>query len=257
MTVGRLTDCECQGSLLDWLSVATDYTGSNWRVGRASYISDDAPARRSERCRDRFPTLVAYHREFASAIAQGRPQLPDVAIVLCGFPAVSALVFDCQGRAVVELAQKVGVKAPVGLLQEERAAFLAYEVAHPELHSPGLRPSVQLASTLEFFLAVEVADAAVIVLAKVEHAKATVVITAGRIALRVERKGVVVADRDTAGYAGELSETALGRRAWSHGMMGALLSIAVILTILGCFAVVGVATSGDGSSDIIEGASNS
>jgi hypothetical protein len=59
------------------------------------------------------------------------------------------------------------------------------------------------------------------------------------------------------GYAGELSETALGRRAWSHGMMGALLSIAVILTILGCFAVVGVATSGDGSSDIIEGASNS
>lgn len=47
------------------------------------------------------------------------------------------------------------------------------------------------------------------------------------------------------GFAGELSETPLARRAWSHGAMTALLAVAGFLTILGWIPAAAVACSGD------------
>lgn len=46
------------------------------------------------------------------------------------------------------------------------------------------------------------------------------------------------------GYAGDLSETSLGRRAWSHGMRAILLLAAIFLTMFGWFPAVAVACSG-------------
>jgi hypothetical protein len=47
------------------------------------------------------------------------------------------------------------------------------------------------------------------------------------------------------GFAGELSETPLARRAWSHGAMSALLAVAGFLTILGWIPAAIVGCSGD------------
>lgn len=47
------------------------------------------------------------------------------------------------------------------------------------------------------------------------------------------------------GFAGELSETPLAGRAWSHGAMTALLTVAGFLTILGWIPAAAVGCSGD------------
>ncbi len=77
-------------------------------------------------------------------------------------------------------------------MQEERTAFAPNQVAHPELDAALLRLNVQPAGALELFLAVEIADAAVEMLAKIEVAEAPVIVAAGRVSLGVKLEGVLV-----------------------------------------------------------------
>jgi hypothetical protein len=93
-------------------------------------------------------------------------------------------------------AQEVRVETAIGLLQEERTALAPNQVAHPELDASLLRLNVQPTGTLEFLLAVEVADAPIEMLAEVEAPETAVVITTGRVGLGVELEGVLVGDRD-------------------------------------------------------------
>lgn len=54
---------------------------------------------------------------------------------------------------------------------------------------------------------------------------------------------------DISGYAGDLSETSLAERAWSHGAMAALLLVAISFTIFGWSPAVAVACGGRAWTD--------
>ena len=115
---------------------------------------------------DPLPTLVLDHHEPAAPLGQVRPQATDQPVILRGSPPIRALVLNGQNRtrlvcAARQLTQKIRVEAPVGFLQEEGTAFASDKIAHPELDTTLLCLNVQPAGALEFFLAVEIAEAAV------------------------------------------------------------------------------------------------
>src|SRR5690606_32880383 len=119
---------------------------------------------------DVLPLAVAHHHEAASVAAQLGPQAADQADVFGIAPALRALALDHEDLSVRQFAHEVRPEAAGGLLQEERAAQLVDEVAHPVLQPPLLRELVQVDRAFEFFLAVEAADPSVEVLAEVPRA---------------------------------------------------------------------------------------
>ena len=142
------------------------------------------------------PVPLRDHHEPAAAPGPFFPQAADQPVILGIPPAIRALVFDRQNRRVRQLAQEVRVEAAISFLQEERAALLAHQVAHPEIDAAFLRLGIQPGCAFKLFAAVEIADAPVVVPAKGEMTKAPVVIAAGRVAVRRELKGQGVIDRD-------------------------------------------------------------
>lgn len=144
---------------------------------------------------DQLPAPLRRHDETAAVTGQRGPKVANHAVILRALPTVPTLVLNGQDRAARQLAEEVRVEAPIRLLQEERAALPSHEVAHPEADPPFLRLGIQPASTLEFLTAVEVAQAAVVVLSEVEVTESPIIVAAGSISVRVELKHIEVADR--------------------------------------------------------------
>src|SRR5690606_19740059 len=89
------------------------------------------------------------------------------------------------------------IEPSIGFLQEERSAWLVHQVAYPEPDSAGCSELVELAGALELLPAVEITDAAVVVVTEVVDAIAVVIVGVGRIGLGVERHSELVADPDS------------------------------------------------------------
>ena len=151
---------------------------------------------------DPLPPSFLDHDETAATLGQARPQVADQPVVLRTCPPICALVLDSKYRSGLacasrQLTQEIRIEAAICLLEKERTTFTPDEIAHPKLDALLLSLYVQPTGTLELLLAVEVADSTIEVLAEIEVSEAAVVITAGRVGMRMELKGVLICHCDS------------------------------------------------------------